>query len=337
MLDTLNRGHNWANGFARVPGTTVVAVFDKGEDTREEFRSVWRDTWGNIPGYDDYEKMLAETRPDIVCVTTRQTMHADQIEAAISAGVKGIACEKPFATSLQEADRIISACRGRGVPLAYLLDRRWSSGYRAIRELLREGVIGSITNVLAFGASNLINHGCHWYDTALALAGDPEPVWTSGHVDDLPDEPADSRRPMDPPGRSWTGLSNGAFMTAMPEGPPKLAFTAYGTEGGLVSLNDGQDAHYWRTDDGAGVPAGEPQQVELPSDDEEWPTGRAAIADLVNAVRNGGPTACDLEEARRATEIGFAIHTSHRTNGARIPLPVADRTLRIESFPWGNE
>ena len=337
MLDTLPRAHNWANGFSRVPETVVVAVFDKGAETREEFRTVWRDTWGDVPSYGDYDKMLAETKPDIVCVTTRQTMHADQIEAAVAAGVKGIACEKPFATSLEEADRIISACRGAGVPLAYLLDRRWSAAYRAIRKLLGEGAIGPVTNVLAFGAPNLINHGPHWYDTALALARDPEPIWTSGHVDGLPGEPAESRRHMDPPGRSWTLLSNGARMVTMPEGPHQLAFNVYGAEGGLVSLNDGQDAYYWRTDDAGGVPAGETRPVELTSDQEEWPTGRAAVEDLVNAVRSGRHTACDLDEARRATEIGFAIHSSHKAGGARMELPLPDRTLRVESFPWGNE
>ena len=337
MLDTLPRAHNGAYGFSRVPQTVVVAVFDKGTETREEFRAVWRDTWGDIPSYGSYDKMLAETRPDIVCVTTRQTVHADQIEAAVAAGVRGMACEKPFATSLEEADRIISACRGAGVPLAYLLDRRWSAAYRAIRGLLSEGAIGQVTNVVAFGAPNVINHGPHWYDTALALAGDPEPIWTSGHVDSLPGEPAESRRHRDPPGRSWTLLSNGVRMATMPEGPSRPAFNVYGAEGGLVSLNDGQDAYYWRNEDAGGTLAGKPTPVEVPDDQEEWPTGQAAVEDLVTAARNNSHTACDLDEARRATEIGFAIHSSHRAGGARMELPLADRTLRIESFPWGNE
>ena len=91
MLDTLNRGHNWANAFSRVKETKIVAVFDKGEETRTEFKHVWREFWEDIPSYDDYEKMLVETKPDIVCVTTSQKMHADQIETAIQLGVRGIA------------------------------------------------------------------------------------------------------------------------------------------------------------------------------------------------------------------------------------------------------
>ena len=61
------------------------------------------------------------------------------------------------------------------------------------------------------------------------------------------------------------------------------------------------------------------------------------VADLARAVREGGRTACDIAEARRATEIGFALHSSSAQDGVRVPLPAADRMLKIESFPWGNE
>ena len=83
----------------------------------------------------------------------------------------------------------------------------------------------------------------------MALAGDREPVWVSGHVDDLPDEPPDSRRPLDPPGRSWIQLAGGAHISTMPEGPTGTEFRVYGTEGWLVTLSDAQEAYYWRNED----------------------------------------------------------------------------------------
>ena len=61
------------------------------------------------------------------------------------------------------------------------------------------------------------------------------------------------------------------------------------------------------------------------------------VSDLVRAVREGGRTACDISEARRATEIGFAICSSSEREGVRVSLPAADRLLRVESYPWGNE
>ena len=79
MVSASPGSHNWASGFAGAPETRVVAVYDKGAGTPEEFRACRRDTWGDAPGYDDYDAMLEEVRPDIVRVATRQTYHRDRL------------------------------------------------------------------------------------------------------------------------------------------------------------------------------------------------------------------------------------------------------------------
>ena len=61
------------------------------------------------------------------------------------------------------------------------------------------------------------------------------------------------------------------------------------------------------------------------------------VSDLVRAVHEDGRTACDIDHARRATEIGFALYNSSAEQGVRIELPTVDRALKVESFPWGNE
>ena len=183
--------HNWATAFAEVPDTRVVAVYDRGAATREEFRG----TWGDIADYDDYERMLDEVRPDVVCIATRQTHHAAQIVRATGAGVRGILCDKPFVTSLAEADAALDACRKAGVAIAYGTEWRWDAAYRQLAERLRDGLVGEVRTILAYGSPNLIFHGCHWYDIALLLAGDPEPLWVSGRVDEAAaDEPDEGRR-----------------------------------------------------------------------------------------------------------------------------------------------
>src|SRR5688500_16845287 len=90
MLAKQLAGHNWASAFAVVPETEVVAVFDRGAETRDAFAACWADTWPGLQLYDDYPAMLEQSRPDLVCIATRQTMHADQIERAVDAGVRGI-------------------------------------------------------------------------------------------------------------------------------------------------------------------------------------------------------------------------------------------------------
>ena len=330
--------HNWATAFDAVPETSIAAVFDLGAETRAEFLACWGSA---IPAYDDYQRMLAEVQPDLVCIATHQRMHADQIEQAIEAGVRGILCDKPLATSLDEMDRIVAAGKGQGVPLAFGLDRRWTPAYRYLRQVLAEGAIGTVTSVLAYGLPNLINHGCHWYDVMLALAGDPEPTWVSGEAADVSGEPADSRARMDPTGNGRVGLSNGVHGYVSEHGAAGgLSFEVLGENGRLLILDDARTVYLLNVETGAQLdakPTHQPQPLDLPAPSDGWTTGPAAVQDLVQAVNTGSNTACDLDEARRATEIGFALHASSVAAGARVEVPVADRSMRIESYPWGNE
>jgi hypothetical protein len=99
----------------------------------------------------------------------------------------------------------------------------------------------------------------------------------------------------------------------------------------LLVLNDAKEAYLWSADEAQWRP------LAFPPMEEGWQAGPAAVRDLVHAMQTGGTTSCDVEHARRATEIGFAIHISHAANGARVSLPATERSLRVPSFPWGNE
>ena len=134
--------HNFASAFCANPGTAVAGVFDYGAEERAGFVDCWRDVWGEVPAFDDYERLLDEVRPDIVCIATRQTMHADQIEKAVAAGARGILCDKPLVTSLAELDRVAAACEN--TPLAFALDRRWNPACHALRSALAPKPVGEI-------------------------------------------------------------------------------------------------------------------------------------------------------------------------------------------------
>ena len=335
MLTPDPGSHNFAAAFEAVPGVQVDAVFDLGEETRADFVECWRPVWGQVAAYSDYQRMLEEVEPDLLCVATRQTMHADQIEAAVRAGVQGILCDKPLATTLGEMDRIVEACGE--TPLLLALDRRWMARYRFLRQCIADGAIGRLTSIVVYGLPNLINHGCHWYDAVLALAGDVEPVWVSGLVDDVSAESPDSRVRLDPPGKAQVGLADGTVVYITSAGKHAhggaLSFDIAGEDGRLLVFDDAQECYLWS------AAAGEDRmhRLEMPEEEGAWPAGRAMVQDLVQALVMGGRTACDVQGVRRATEIGFAVHLSSAGGGTKVELPAADRTLRLESFPWGNE
>ena len=65
--------------------------------------------------YTDAERMLADTRPDVFCFSTRPDVRLSLVELAAKYSVKGLAFEKPMATSIAEAERITQLCRDHGI------------------------------------------------------------------------------------------------------------------------------------------------------------------------------------------------------------------------------
>lgn len=94
--------------------------------------------FGGAPGFDNLEAMLRETKPDVLHICTPNHLHAEQAIAAFSAGVH-VVCEKPMATSSDEARRMIDAAgkarrvggicyNYRGYPLVEHLRERVAAG-----------------------------------------------------------------------------------------------------------------------------------------------------------------------------------------------------------------
>ena len=68
--------------------------------------------WG-VPAFEDFDAMLDRTRPEAVIVATPPASHAELCMRALTAGAHVI-CEKPFVSSLREADRVLAAAQTAG-------------------------------------------------------------------------------------------------------------------------------------------------------------------------------------------------------------------------------
>ncbi len=335
MLDRTPQSHNWASAFAAVPETEIAGVFDYGDETRAAFKAAWG---SDVPDFDDLGEMLDAVRPDIVCIATRQTMHADQAEQAVAAGVRGIFFEKPFATTMDEVDRIVAACKDVGV--VFGLDRAWWPPYVHLAKLLGDGFIGEVQGIFGYGLGQLLNHGNHWLDVMLTLAGNPDPEWASGYVYDVTGSPTGARDRLDPPGRGEFGWGDINLAVVMREGAPSHAYELYGTEGRLLITNDAAEAEVWHVRDGYGYLGREglkAESLELPERGEPGDAGQQAVRDLVAQIEHGQASRCGLDRARLVTELGLAFHESHLKGGARVSLPLQERNVRVPSYEWGNE
>jgi predicted dehydrogenase len=65
-----------------------------------------------FPVYDSLDKMLAELRPDILTIASPPQSHFELTRLALRAGCH-VFCEKPFVSTLAEADEIIALSRAR--------------------------------------------------------------------------------------------------------------------------------------------------------------------------------------------------------------------------------
>ncbi len=114
-----------ASAYHRTPRVEVVGVCDLREEAIDEFKSDWSDVWPKVNGYTDFREMLEKEKPDIVSVATSDHVHADITVAAAESGARAILCEKPIATTLADADRMITAAEANNVLLSIDHSRRW--------------------------------------------------------------------------------------------------------------------------------------------------------------------------------------------------------------------
>ena len=163
---------------------SLVAGVDRQADRRERFTERT-----SAACLEDTADLLASDPPDIVCVATNSPSHAAITIACAEAGVKAVLCEKPIATRIVDAERMIAACNASGTILIINHNRRFNPNYRRLREFLAAGELGEVTSAnLVWGKGRLGNVGTHLFDAVSMLSGQ-EIVAVAGTLDPaaLPD------------------------------------------------------------------------------------------------------------------------------------------------------
>jgi perosamine synthetase len=158
-----------ADGFEGTGLARLVAV----SDIAPKAIATALDRRGYLRGYRDYRRMLDEVRPDVVSICTWPQHHAEAVEAAAAAGVKGILCEKPLALQVADLERMQAACAGRGTKLAGGHQYRFHPTHLAAAAIVRSGELGTVSKATGHIKSTLANNGPHLIDTVRFLLGDP--------------------------------------------------------------------------------------------------------------------------------------------------------------------
>ncbi|SON56710.1 1,5-anhydro-D-fructose reductase [Hartmannibacter diazotrophicus] len=104
-----------------------------------------------------YDDVLADPEIDAIILTTPNSLHRAQVEAAARAG-KHVFCEKPLALTLEDAEAMIAACREAGVILGVGHERRFELAMIELRWMVANDELGTIMHAeAAFSHDKLVN------------------------------------------------------------------------------------------------------------------------------------------------------------------------------------
>ena len=129
---------NHFEAIEKVEGLELVAVSDVDP---ERARQAGADQ--KVPFFTDYQRMLVESKADVVTIATPSGLHAEQGVAAAQAG-KHVVMEKPMAISLTGADALVNACDKAGVRLFVVKQNRLNPSVQLLKRAVDRNRFGRI-------------------------------------------------------------------------------------------------------------------------------------------------------------------------------------------------
>jgi predicted dehydrogenase len=174
-----------AEALKRVARAELFAVVSPTGDHAEKFAA----KHGVKHSFKDYKKFL-ESDVELVVLGCPNNLHCEFTELAAAVG-KHVVCEKPLATTLAEADRMIAACRKHKVKLMYAEELCFTPKYVRLKRLLDEGALGKpylikqaekhdgphsawFWDVNKSGGGVTLDMGCHAFEFFRWMLGKPK-------------------------------------------------------------------------------------------------------------------------------------------------------------------
>lgn len=324
--------YSHAAGYMACDRTDLIACSDVRADVMAEFGKLYK-----IPTahqYTDYRELIDRERPEILSIATQPEQRAEITIYAAEHGVKAIYAEKAMSASLGEADAMVEALERHNVLFNLGTNRRWSLAYDQMKALVDSGELGALKNVIIYNNGTLFNTGSHYIDLVLRLNSDQPALWAQGNLR-ANDEIFDGELLReDPVGEGLIYFANGvtAYLLVTPRSGDIEVICE---NGALTAYNDGLEWHLRRR--AAIDPQGRTGLVTAPF--AEPPVASSTlrlIEDLVHGLDTGEATRGGPRVSLASTELIFALIESHRQGGARVALPVQERTLRMQRNRGAN-
>jgi UDP-N-acetyl-2-amino-2-deoxyglucuronate dehydrogenase len=294
---------------------------------------------------------------DALSVCTPHPTHEAVVTTAAEAGVH-VLCEKPIATDVASAERMVQAAEHNGVTLGVVFQRRFWPGAQALRAAIDDGRLGQPMlghcQVLlhrgtdyydaaewrgtwaADGGGVLMTQAIHNIDLLQWFMGDPVEVSAKAGAFVL----GDSIEVEDTAAALITFASGAiATLAATVAASPNLGtrIIVTGSNGATVNVTEypeGSDAvnDLWAIpgEERAGTVFADGLSGDIPVAEVNarlLPLHKLQVADFVDAVRTRRAPAVSGQEAMKSLQIVAAIYESART-GLPVKIGTADELSR---------
>jgi len=323
--------YSHASAMAALGDIDVRAVCDLDAPARASFMTRWRETWPAVRAFAGFDEMLAEPL-DLVAIVTPDHLHGRMILQCLDAGVPMIFSEKPFTTSLTEADDILDRIAETGATVSINHTWRWRPEVAEAVSIARSGRLGPLSHlVIEAGGPRamLYRNLSHFLDLAIHITGS-EPQWVIGELEagtgdyglryagDGGRDPA-----LDPGAIAMIGFKGGvrAYVAGVKSSVPDVVVQVVCRDGRItIDPLGSRTVTVPRTGDGTpGTGSGATIQPLKPRF-TMWGM-QAAIADLIDSHRRGVETSGSARSARWTVAVIDAILRSHAADSARVEVP----------------
>ena len=348
-----NYGHGLDEIFSGLPGINVVAVADPEPEGRAKALARTRAK----QGYENYRQMLEAERPHLVAVSPRHTdQHHAMTSAALRAGAH-VYSEKPFTTSLAEADELMKLAERSGLKIAVAHQMRLAPSVIHLKQRIDAGDLGELVAIRSHGkqdqragGEDLIVLGTHLFDLMRFFGGEVECCSASIREKGKQATASMTRLVADKIGpvlgdeiEARFDFANGIVGTFTSNAKLRETLGPWGMEllgskGAALILMDIFPKVFIRKKFETG-PAfrsefweqqpGDPTRNAPESERGFATANRRVVLDWLQAIEENREPLCSAKSATKAIEMAMAVHASG-VSGQRVQLPLTTRSHPLE-------
>lgn len=172
------------------PDLDVVGICDSAGYLRDVLAK-----YTDLPCYDDFDRMLAETKAEAVVVAAPSRLHAPMVEKALMRGTH-VFCEKPFVLDVRDGERLTALAESGRLVTQVGYHCRFIGAFQEAARIVASGALGRLHHVRGEaygpvvlreksgtwrgvkteGGGALYDYACHAIDLMNFIAGVPHSV-----------------------------------------------------------------------------------------------------------------------------------------------------------------